>query len=463
MADHSQHRERRTLGAQAWEETIAAVATPRGAFGGIGIVRVSGSASLGIAKALVSRETLPPRTACYCAFRDGAGRCLDQGLALYFPAPASFTGEDVLELHAHGGETLLDLLLSRVCDLGARHAKPGEFTERAFLNGKIDLVQAEAVADLIESHSAQAALAAARSLQGAFSREIDGLRESFIEARSKCEAMLDFGAEDEVKSGSESLQKGIRSLLRSSLEIVTGLLERGARGAHLARVSRVVIIGQPNVGKSSLLNALLGEERAIVSTQAGTTRDALRERVQVNGMTIELVDTAGIREAKDDVERQGMERTWRELAQASVALRIACAGDPDTAELETEGDSESPALLLWNKVDLCPEWRPPKSKGAVEQLCISAKTGQGLGDLWNWIERLVGDQDGGGDPILARERHLEALTHCRAELLAADAQAAPELQAQHLRYAQRALDEITGQVHTDDILGAIFSRFCIGK
>ena len=440
-------------GGEIAPDTVAAVATPPGR-GGIGIVRVSGPKVPEIAGAVIGR--LPdPRTATHCAFRDAEGECVDEGIALYFPAPHSYTGEAVLELQGHGGPVVTHAVLAAVLDAGARLAEPGEFTRRAFLNGRLDLAQAEAVADLIDAASREAARSALRSLRGEFSSAIAGLVAGLTELRALTEAMLDF-PEDEVDSLHRDDAGARLGRLRAALEEV---IAKSRQGSLLRTGIHVVLAGRPNVGKSSLLNRLAGEERAIVTAVPGTTRDALREPIQIEGVPIVVVDTAGLRESRDEIERLGMARTRHELERADVVLVVLEAGKLEAPQ----GPLPDAAIRLnvINKIDLVP--------GAVagrreDEIWISAKTGAGLDVLRTAILEAAGWTTRGETVFLARERHLRALRTARVHLEAAASQVARwELFAEELRLAQEALGEITGRISADDLLGEIFSRFCIGK
>ncbi|THF64488.1 tRNA uridine-5-carboxymethylaminomethyl(34) synthesis GTPase MnmE [Pseudothauera nasutitermitis] len=443
-------------------DTIAAVATAPGR-GGIGVVRVSGADLAPFAQAIAGR--LPrPREAHFARFRDAQQQVLDEGLLLFFPAPHSFTGEDVLELQGHGGPVVMQMLLARCLELGARLAEPGEFTKRAFLNGKLDLAQAEGVADLIKASTAAAARSALRSLSGAFSAEVDGIRDALIDLRMLVEATLDF-PEEEIDFLQAADAFGRLHALRLRLE---ALLDRARQGALLRSGLNVVLVGRPNVGKSSLLNQLAGEERAIVTDVAGTTRDALRETIQIEGIPLHVIDTAGLRETADQVERIGIERTWKEIERADVILRLR-----DAREGAGEEDAEIDGLLpegveritVHNKSDLLglPASRHER-EGAVE-LHLSARTGDGVDLLRAELLRVAGWHAHGEDLVLARERHLIALRRALEHVCEAEERsgAALELFAEELRLAQEALGEITGEFSADDLLGVIFSRFCIGK
>jgi len=446
-------------------ETIAAVATPAGR-GGIGVVRISGADLSAIVESLLGAAPAA-RTATLATFRGAGGEPLDQGIALYFPAPASYTGENVLELHGHGGPAVLGLLLGRCLDLGARIAEPGEFTRRAFLNGKLDLAQAEAVADLIDAATATAARAAARSLTGAFSQEIHAAVDGLIELRGFTEAVLDFPEEDiEFMRTADAAGK-----LADLRERVAAIIARARQGSLLREGLDVVLIGQPNVGKSSLLNQLVGEDVAIVTPVPGTTRDAIRSRIEISGIPLHVIDTAGLRPTADAVEKIGIERTWASIARADLALIITDAREPRHAGDATiigrlpEG---LPRIVVRNKIDLLGiDARRPSDEDDAE-VWLSAKTGAGLELLREAILSAAGARDAMEGVFLARERHLRALDSAAAHLAAADEQlAAPppalELFAEELRAAQQALGTITGEFSADDLLGEIFTRFCIGK
>jgi tRNA modification GTPase len=442
-------------------DTIAAVATAPGR-GGIGIVRVSGAALAPFARALTGSDP-EPRRAGFVRFGDAAGAAIDEGLLLYFPAPRSFTGEDVIELHGHGGPVVLQLLLGRCVELGARLAEPGEFSRRAFLNGKMDLAQAEAVADLIEASTVAAARSAVRSLSGAFSEEMHRLTDALIDLRMLVEATLDFPDEeveflDKARAG-ERLE-GIRRQLET-------VLDRARQGALLRTGMNVVLVGRPNVGKSSLLNCLAGEERAIVTDVAGTTRDAVRETIAIEGIPVHIIDTAGLRETTDPVERIGVERTWREIGRADVILRIVDARvglQPEDRTIDAALPPDAERVTVFNKIDLC--GIPPSR---VEQddsvaVYVSAQRALGIDVLRTELLRVAGWHAHGQDVVLARERHLVALRAALAHVEAAGTHYdALEFFAEELRRAQQRIGEITGEFAADDLLGVIFSRFCIGK
>ncbi len=440
-------------------DTIAAVATAPGR-GGIGVVRLSGTDLLSLAEKISSSKP-QPRVATLARFRDCSGVTLDQGILLYFPAPYSFTGEDVLELQGHGGPVVLQLLLSRCLELGARLAEPGEFTRRAYLNDKLDLAQAEAVADLIEASTAQAVRAALRSLSGEFSQAVHALVERLIELRMLVEATLDFPEEeiDVIKDAAPRLEKLQADLATLRLRARQGSLLRG--GLH------VVLAGPPNVGKSSLLNRLAGEDRAIVTAIAGTTRDTVRETIQIEGIPLHIIDTAGLRDTEDALEMLGIERTWREIERADVVLQLVDAGAGTTAAdrvVAAQLPVAVPRVIVHNKCDLAGMPAGRRMEDGHVHLILSAKTGVGISQLHDELLRIAGWSGHGEDAILARARHLQALAATETHL----AQAASELQrlelcAEELRQAQEALAAITGEFSADDLLGEIFSRFCIGK
>lgn len=439
-------------------DTIAAIATAQGR-GGIGVVRISGGGVVGLASALLG--ILPaPRHATFTDFQDENGEIIDQGIALYFPAPHSYTGEDVLELQGHGGSAVLHLVLQRCLDLGARLAEPGEFTRRAFLNDKIDLAQAESVADLIEATTAEAARSAMRSLHGDFSVVIHALLDELVRLRMLVEAMLDFPEEDiDVVDSThrDSLLQTIQAKLQQTIVIARqGSLLR--EGAHIA------LVGRPNVGKSSLLNCLSGEEVALVSDVPGTTRDVIRQVIQIRGVPLHIMDTAGLRESQDEIENMGMARTHQMVKRADLILLLLDAAKGCSAE-DTEIISSFPAdiphLLVFNKADLL-NGKPDKSEKTG--VYISAKSGEGLDELREKMLKLIGWRNQESGTFIARERHLIALNLALSHLAQASAVLQrPELFAEELRLTQQALSSITGKFSADNLLGEIFSRFCIGK
>ena len=443
-------------------DTIAAAATPPGR-GGVAIVRVSGPAVPQIAAKLLGR--LPaPRYATFARWTDAAGEPLDTGLALYFPAPQSFTGEHVLELHGHGGTVIVDALLERLVALGARRARPGEFSERAYLNDKIDLAQAEAIADLIDAGSRSAARAALRSLQGEFSAQVDALREALIFLRVQIEAGIDF-PEEHLDVAAQSALRTNADALRAELQ---QLLAAAAQGRVLTEGLTVVIAGRPNAGKSTLLNRLAGFDAAIVTPIAGTTRDLLREQVTIRGVPFELIDTAGLRSATADaIEEEGMRRARDAITRADHVLFIVDAvADPQAASLAEESASlpaDVPVTVVMNKIDLAPGLVPILAGAGIR---VSATTGAGFDQLRTHLAGLAGPAEASGGAFSARARHVEALQRARGELDQARAHlVAPELElaAEELRAAQQSLGEVVGDLTSDELLGEIFSRFCIGK
>ncbi len=443
-------------------QTIAAVATAPGV-GAVAIVRLSGSEALAIAKRLTGIDPVP-RFAEICSFRDADGRQIDRGLLLYFPGPHSYTGEDVIELHVHGGAVVSDWLVRTLCDFGARAAEPGEFTLRAFLNDKLDLTQAEAVADLIDSRSRRAARAALRSLSGRFSEEVAGLQTGLTELRVLIEAWLDFPDEELDLATRYELAARLAAVQASLEALITG----ATRGAALRDGLSVAIAGPPNAGKSSLLNRLAGHDAAIVTDIPGTTRDALRERLSLDGVPIDVVDTAGLRAAADPVEREGVRRAQRELGRADHALWLGDIRDGLDAALaaaSAELAAEQPFTLILNKVDLSAE-----EPGAIEHagrdvIRLSALTGAGVELLVDHLKSLAGWAGEAAGTFSARRRHLDALERVREALERAEAHlpGALELAAEELRASQTALSELTGEITSDDLLGEIFSSFCIGK
>ncbi|HEX7324804.1 MAG TPA: tRNA uridine-5-carboxymethylaminomethyl(34) synthesis GTPase MnmE [Rhodanobacteraceae bacterium] len=441
-------------------DTIAAIATPAGR-GGVGVVRVSGPAARAVA-AGVCGAVPQPRRARLASFTAADGTLIDRGLALWFPAPHSFTGEDVLELHAHGSPVVLDRLLRRTCELGARLARAGEFSERAFLNGKLDLAQAEAVADLIAARSDAQARAALRSLEGEFSRRVDALGKTLLRLRVEVEAAIDFS-----EDASEGAQPAtLLRLFDSAQAQFAALLAATRRGVRLSTGLRAAIVGAPNVGKSSLLNALAGDDRAIVTDIPGTTRDVLSQSVNLDGVELELVDTAGLRATGDAIEREGVRRARAELARADIVLWVTDAPPVPRASMALPGTRDTAlCLVIHNKIDL--SGAPPhrETRAGRVDLYLSARTGAGL-DLLRTELRGAVVGDAGGDVFSARTRHVLALQRAGEALSAAHARlasVAPELVAEDLRAAQQALGEITGAVTTEDLLGAIFSTFCVGK
>ena len=465
-------------------DPIAAIATAPGR-GGVGIVRISGK-GLGALVELLCGRSLRPREATYLPFRDAAGQAIDQGLALYFPAPHSYTGEDVLELQAHGGPVVLQLLLARCLEAGAqphsstgqptlpglRVAQPGEFTERAFLNDKIDLAQAEAIADLIDASTEAAARSASRSLSGAFSQEIHRLRDALIHLRMLVEATLDF-PEEEI----DFLRKAdARGQLFNLERTLAQVMQRAQQGALLREGIKVVIAGQPNAGKSSLLNALAGAELAIVTPIAGTTRDKVEQTIQIEGVPLHVIDTAGLRDSQDEVERIGIARAWDEIAGADAVLFLHDLTRCSTPEYQAADSaiaramadrlsSTVPVIDVWNKCDCATvNGQAEPQKG----VWLSARTGEGLANLRQQLLAVAGWQSAPEGLYIARQRHVQALQAVAEHLDKAAAQLdspgpALDLLAEELRLAQNALSSITGEFSSDDLLGVIFSSFCIGK
>ncbi|GFZ88869.1 tRNA uridine-5-carboxymethylaminomethyl(34) synthesis GTPase MnmE [Dyella caseinilytica] len=443
------------------QDTIAAIASAPGA-AGVGVVRVSGPQAPNIAQTLLSKAP-SPRHVHFAAFRDAAGELIDRGLLLYFPAPASYTGEHVLELQGHGSTVLLDALLRRTCELGARLARPGEFTERAFLNGKLDLAQAEAVADLIAARSQTGARAALQSMEGVFSRKVDALLKALIILRVHIEAAIDFPEEEIDFLADPAITQQLEAL-RTQL---ADLLREARRGVRLNDGLRIAIVGRPNAGKSSLLNALAGSERAIVTDIAGTTRDVLRESISLDGIALELADTAGLRDTHDPVESEGVRRAHNERTRADAVLLVT---DKQHADADLAWLKDLPAgverIVVINKIDLDGKHAHEEQHADAKWLWLSVKTGEGLETLRKHLKQLAGA--GGGEGafsarrrhVLALERVADHLTHTAKVL--ADTRAG-ELAAEELRQAQHALGEITGTYTSDDLLGAIFSSFCIGK
>jgi len=443
------------------EDTIAAIASASGA-AGVGVVRVSGPRVPHIAQTLLGRSPIP-RHAHFAAFRSAAGALIDRGLLLHFPSPASYTGEHVLELQGHGSPVLLDALLRRVCELGARLARPGEFTERAFLNGKLDLAQAEAVADLIAARSEASAHAALQSMEGVFSRKVDTLLQSLIVLRVHIEAAIDFPEEEIDFLADPAIMRQLEAL-RTQL---SDLLREARRGVRLNDGLRIAIVGRPNVGKSSLLNALAGNERAIVTDIAGTTRDVVRESISLDGFTLELADTAGLRDTHDPVEREGVRRAHSERERADVVLLVT---EMHHAEADLAWLKDLPAaierMVVINKIDLDDTHARDEQRAGATWLWLSVKTGEGLETLRKHLKRFAGAGSGEG-AFSARRRHVLALEqvadHLKHTASALVDSRAGELAAEELRRAQQALGEITGTYTSDDLLGAIFSSFCIGK
>ncbi len=444
-------------------ETIAAIATPSGN-GGVGIIRISGSRLLSFAAHIVKKE-LPPRNAIYSTFVDSDGHVIDSGIALYFPAPHSYTGEDVLELQAHGGAVVLDMLLKRVLALGARLARAGEFTERAFLNNKIDLAQAEAVADLINSSTEQSVRSAQKSMQGVFSTKIHELVEELTHLRIYVEAAIDFVDED-----IDFLNDGVIERRLDNLRLRLEDIQATAQQGQLLRDGMTLVLaGKPNAGKSSLLNALAGHDAAIVTDIAGTTRDVLRERIQLDGMPLHIIDTAGLHEADNVVEQEGIRRARAEMAKADKIVLLIDVREPESeteallATLPTDVD----IIRVYNKIDLVQRLPAIESTQNGTVCYISIKQQLGLDLLTTHLKQSIGFNSSVENVFIARRRHLEALNTAHEFVFQAISQLASslagELVAEDLRHAQQALAEITGEFTSDDLLGKIFSSFCIGK
>lgn len=442
-------------------DTIAAIATASGA-GGIGVVRVSGPLCQTIAKAVLS-QCPAPRHAAYLGFKQADGSLIDQGIAIYYEAPHSYTGEDVLELQGHGGTALMQILLSRCVALGARQAKPGEFTERAYLNDKLDLAQAEAVADVINASTIEAAKSAVRSLSGEFSQTIQQLLSRLVELRMYVEACLDF-PEEEI----DFITQGrVAEKIADNQASLQQVFNTAKQGALLRDGINVVLIGQPNVGKSSLLNALSGEEVAIVTPVAGTTRDTIKTAIQIDGVPLHVVDTAGLRETDDEVEKIGIERTYRASESAHIALLLVDATHGIGSEEKLILDRlpvEIAKIWVHNKIDVSSETAQVAQESGETHIYLSAKTGEGLDGLKSELLRLVGYQQNVEGVFMARARHLDALQEVDSHLSESLAKISDaELVAEELRLAQEALSKITGEFTPDDLLGEIFSKFCIGK
>jgi tRNA modification GTPase len=443
------------------QDTIAAIATPPGN-GGVGIIRISGTLVTEIAKQLLNKSLIP-RHALFTSFINNDDSIIDSGISLYFPAPASYTGEDILELQGHGGSVVLDMLLRRVLSLGARLANPGEFTERAFLNNKLDLAQAEAVADLIESSTEQSARSAQKSMQGVFSAQINELVTELTELRIYVEAAIDF-VDEEIDFLTDGIvEKRIIRLLQSIQQI-----QKTAQQGRLLRDGMTVVLaGKPNAGKSSLLNALAGHEAAIVTDIAGTTRDVLRERIQLDGMPLHIIDTAGLRESKNSIEKEGIRRAHEEILKADKILLLIDAREPETEELLKTLPASIDITKVYNKIDLL--GREPEIKQTENgySCYLSIKTGAGMDLLKQHLKQSVGFNEATDNVFIARRRHIEAIRagyqFVESALNQLQVSQAGELVAEDLRQAQMSLAEITGTVTSDDLLGKIFSSFCIGK
>jgi tRNA modification GTPase len=442
-------------------DTIAAIATAPGA-GGIGVVRVSGPLAANIASQILG-HCPAPRHAAYLSFLQADTTLIDRGIAIYFPNPHSYTGEDVLELQAHGGTVLMQILLARCIECGARHAQAGEFTQRAYLNDKLDLAQAEAVADLINAATVEAARSAVRSLSGEFSHAIQTLLQQLVDLRMYVEACLDF-PEEEI----DFITQGrVLEKLQANQAALQHIFHQAKQGVLLREGINVVLIGQPNVGKSSLLNALSGEEVAIVTPIAGTTRDTIKSVIQIEGVPLHVIDTAGLRETEDTVEQVGIARTWKAIETAHVALLLVDSqhgvGAQEKAILH-KLPPEVKKVWVHNKIDVSRETSRIEKHENEQHVFLSAKTGVGIASLQKTLLEIVGYQPGGEGVFMARARHLQALAEVEQHLNQAMLQMhAAELVAEELRCAQEALGSITGEFTPDDLLGEIFSRFCIGK
>ena len=451
------------------KETIVAQATAPGR-GGIGILRVSGPLATDVAQAVLGKCP-KPRMADYLPFKDADGSVLDQGIALYFKSPNSFTGEDVLELQGHGGQVVLDLLLKRILQIdGIRLARPGEFSEQAFLNDKLDLAQAEAIADLIDATSEQAARSALKSLQGEFSKKVNELVDSVIYLRTYVEASIDFPDEEIDFLADGKIEANLRGII-NQLEDVRS---EAKQGSILREGMKVVIAGRPNAGKSSLLNVLAGREAAIVTDIAGTTRDVLREHIHIDGMPLHIIDTAGLRDATDEVERIGISRAWTEIEQADRIILMLDSSDPESADLSkvrseflAKLPTTLPVTIVRNKIDLNDEQASQSEQGGYAIISLSAQTHDGVQLLREHLKQAMGFQTGMEGGFLARRRHLDALEkaseHLQIGLVQLTEFHAGELLAEELRLVQTHLSEITGEFTSDDLLGNIFSSFCIGK
>lgn len=444
-------------------ETIVAIATPPGR-GGVGIIRISGPQAYALACQLSLKSSITPKLVNYCSFYDSLQETIDQGLLIYFKAPQSFTGEDVIELHAHGAPVVLDCLLKECVLLGARLARPGEFSERAFLNDKIDLTQAEAIADLISATSQTAARMAMRSLQGDFSKQIDALNEKLIHLRLYVEAAIDF-PEEEI----DFLNDGkVASMLQQIINDLDSIRAKAGQGVLLREGVSVVIAGRPNAGKSTLINVLSGRDVAIVTSVPGTTRDVMREHILLDDIPLHLIDTAGLRDSDDEIEKEGIKRAWLEVKQADCLLMVidVCNTNDEINEINSQIfenlPPNVPVIQVFNKIDAMNG--SPRSEGL--SIYLSAKSGEGLAFLKEKIKEVVGYQATEGQ-FLARRRHVQALDKAKELLLTGTHQLthhrAGELLAEDLRLAHQSLCEITGEFSSDDLLGKIFSSFCIGK
>jgi tRNA modification GTPase len=443
------------------QDTIAAIATPPGN-GGVGIIRISGNNALSVAQQLTNK-TLQPRHAHYASFYESDGTIIDSGLALFFPNPASFTGEDTVEIQGHGGSVVLDMLLRRILSLGARLANPGEFSERAFLNGKLDLAQAEAIADLIASSTEQSARSAQKSMQGVFSEQINFFVEELIELRIYVEAAIDF-VDEEIDFLSDGV---VENRIIRLLQSIQAILVTAQQGRLLRDGMTVVLAGKPNAGKSSLLNALAGHDAAIVTDIAGTTRDVLKERIQIDGMPLHIIDTAGLRESDNAVEQEGVRRAHAEILKADKILLLIDVNDPEPDSISKTLPSNISITKVYNKIDLLKIQPKITENENGTQIYLSVKQGIGMDLLQQHLKQSVGFDGATDNVFISRRRHIEALT--KGEHFVQNAleqlqnNLAGELVAEDLRQAQNHLSEITGEFTSDDLLGKIFSSFCIGK
>lgn len=445
---------------QLSQDTIAAIATPPGN-GGVGIVRISGELALKIAKRLTDKH-ITPRHALFSAFKDESGIAIDSGILLFFPNPSSYTGEDTIELQGHGGAVVLGMLLKRVLSLGARLANPGEFTERAFLNNKLDLAQAEAVADLIESSTEQSVRSAQKSMQGVFSKQINALVEELTELRIYVEAAIDF-VDEEIDFLTDGV---VENKLGKIAEKILSIQKTAQQGRLLREGMTVVLAGKPNAGKSSLLNALAGHEAAIVTDIAGTTRDVLKERIQLDGMPLHIIDTAGLRESDNKVEKEGIRRAHEEIKQADKVLLLIDITGPEIDSVLNMLPKNINLTTVYNKIDLLSKEPEIKETRAGAQIYLSVKKDLGIELLTNHLKKSVGFNAETDNVFIARKRHIDALIKGQEFVESAIAQLknqAGELVAEDLRQAQNSLAEITGEFSSDDLLGKIFSSFCIGK
>ena len=434
-------------------DTIVAVATPPGV-GGIGVVRLSGPQALPIAQRLTGRDALHPRKAHYGGFLDPvSGEALDDGLTLFFPGPHSYTGEDVVELQGHGSPVLLEAIVAAAVDLGARRARPGEFTEQAFLNGRLDLAQAEAVADLIHAQTAQAARLARSSLDGALAAELEPVSRAIRDMRVIIEAEIDFGETDLESEAAADIARRADTLHTTIRE----LLERLRPARYFAQGLRLALVGAPNVGKSSLMNRLAESEVAIVTDRPGTTRDVLRSPIAIHGIPVELIDTAGLHASEDPVERIGMQRAREAATGADLVVELRDLTRPEAIPA-LEASPDIPRLVVWNKLDCIADGSAP-----ADELAISAHTGVGIDALKDAIVERLGAGEGGQQRFSVRARHLDGLRAAATHLAAIDPQAPPDLIAEELRLAERALDELLGRQDHEALLGEIFAGFCIGK